>query len=63
MITNSSHILPMNKNFTPTHTFTSDKDRQKASPSAITLAKIRQFARAYSFNNTKIASLGGIVLN
>lgn len=53
----------MNKNSTSTQTFTPDKDKMKEGPSAMTIAKIKQFARAYSFSKSKIAPFGGIVLN
>ena len=53
----------MNKDFTPTSTLTPTKEKMTARPSSMTIAKIKQFARAYSFSRTQIPSLGGIVAN
>ncbi len=53
----------MNKNFTPIPTLNTIKSKAATGPSAVTLAKIRQFARAYSFSNMNVPALGGIVAN
>ncbi|MCM1356600.1 MAG: hypothetical protein NC212_09390 [Staphylococcus sp.] len=55
----------MNKNSTST-TLTSTPShhyRTSEAPAKITLAKIRQFARSYTFVNTRVVSLGGVVAN
>lgn len=53
----------MDKNFTPESTFSSAVAAPKQGPKKITLAKIRQFARAYSFAPVEIPALGSIIAN
>lgn len=55
--------MPMNKNFTPEPTFPRVITETKQRPKKITLAKIRQFARAYTFAPVEIPALGNIVAN
>ena len=54
--------MPMNKNFTPESTFTHVIAETKQRPKKITLAKIRQFARAYTFAPVEIPALGNMWL-
>ncbi len=54
----------MDKNSTPVTTLISTSKKDTASwPAAETLAKIKQFARAYTFTPTADSSLGNLVLN
>lgn len=54
----------MTKNSTPDSILpTAAVASSKQGPAKITLAKIRQFARAYTFVPVKISTLGGIMAN
>ncbi len=53
----------MNKNFTPSSTFPRPVTIPQPAPTKLTLEKIRQFARAYTFVSVEIPALGGIVAN
>ncbi len=53
----------MNKNFTQTSLFFPVVTPKKEGPAKATLAKIRQFARAYSFAPVSNPALGDIVAN
>lgn len=56
---------PMTKNSTPS-SITAIPDTvgmTKQGPAKITIAKIRQFARAYSFLPVEIPSIGGVIAN
>ena len=53
----------MTKNSTSIPTINPDRTPENPGPGKITLAKIRQFARAYTFVPVKITALGGLMAN
>lgn len=55
---------PMTKNSTSSSTVLPEHaEITKQGPAKLTLAKIRQFARSYTFVPVEIPSLGGIIAN
>ena len=54
--------MPMDKNSTQTTVISTIKNTASA-PAQETIARIRQFARAYSFAPTGIRTLGNLILN
>ncbi len=55
--------MPMDKNSTPSTIISQSQMPDLNMPAKETIAKIKQFARAYSFAQTSNHSLGNLVLN